>query len=160
MEFIFLLTMSIDDVISTLVLRSIHLSRIWLKSNLESGSLWDILWKRIPGTLDYWINFSLKISVTSSLRYLHRNWDIIRLFATNSMCFDKTHLVCISPPLLIWPIHFLTNSLKNFSCIFSPPTLFTDFKKMRALDALILFGFSLKIFSCFLFIEKTINPIT
>ena len=36
MEFIFLLTVRIDDVINGLVLRSTHLSKIWLKSNLES----------------------------------------------------------------------------------------------------------------------------
>ena len=39
MEFIFLLTVSIDDVINALVLRSTHLSIIWLKGNLESRSL-------------------------------------------------------------------------------------------------------------------------
>ena len=39
MEFIFFLTVSIDDVINALILRSTHLSSIWLKSNLESRSL-------------------------------------------------------------------------------------------------------------------------
>ena len=157
--------MSIDDVINALVLRSIHLSRICLKSNLESVSL-GIFCERESQELwatELTSNFSLKISLTSSLRYLRRNWNVIRFFATKLMCLIKPQnsaFACISPPLLIWSVRFIMKSLKKlFFCFFSTHIIYW-FKKIRALDALILFGFSFNIFSYFLFIEKPVSPAT